>query len=625
MVITSPISRVCTAAPAAFGPVFPPAPGVTDDVVVGTDGVGSTNDGCTALTNGGAIAGNFAYVDRGACTFQVKVDNADAAGATGIVVGDNVAGRAPISMSGTADIYGLMVTLADGARIKSVGEVNMTIKASGTAPVDDSYRWLMGEDSTAFGGAIRDMWNPNCYGDPGKVTDAQYHCDTSDGGGVHTNSGVPNHGYSLLVDGGTFNGVAVTGIGLDKAAAIYFRAMEQYQTPTTDFADHADALETACTDLIGEPFRQLTTAPNVVPVNLGQIAASDCTQVGNVIEAVELRTEPVQCNFQPILKPGTAPKVACGNGFNATKLFTEDFGDGLAGWTASHEIVYPGGGHLPWVADNTAPGGHAGGTARGVGTDDGQCTQAAGDFSSRDSITSAEIGLPAGTQGLRLTFDHYIASEFEYDGGNVKFSVNGGAFQAVPASAYTFNPPNAVFEETNPMAGQDGFSGTDGGEVTSTWGQSQINLDALKVKGGDKLRLRFDFGRDGCGGLDGWYVDNVTVEGCVPKGTPPVPPGPPVPVDSTTVLRIKDKKPEFREDFKAKVKVKAEGVAPRGKVKLLADGKKVGKGRLNAKGKVIIKVTKNLKPGKYKVVAKYRGSSTVEPSKDKVKIRIRRR
>ena len=65
----------------------------------------------------------------------------------------------------------------------------------------------MGEDSTAFGGAIRDMWAPTCHGDPGKVSDAEYYCATDDGGGVHSNSGVPNHGYALLVDGGTYNGV----------------------------------------------------------------------------------------------------------------------------------------------------------------------------------------------------------------------------------------------------------------------------------------------------------------------------------------------------------------------------------------------------------------------------------
>ena len=69
---------------------------------------------------------------------------------------------------------------------------------------------------------------------------------------MHTNSGVPNHGYALLVDGGTYNGQTVSGIGLDKAAHIYWRAQSVYQTPTTNFADHADALEASCTDLIGQ-------------------------------------------------------------------------------------------------------------------------------------------------------------------------------------------------------------------------------------------------------------------------------------------------------------------------------------------------------------------------------------
>ena len=68
---------------------------------------------------------------------------------------------------------------------------------------------------------------------------------------MHRNSGVPNHGYALLVDGGMFNGPDVTGIGLTKAAHIYWRAQTVYQTPTTDFTDHADALKTSCADLIG--------------------------------------------------------------------------------------------------------------------------------------------------------------------------------------------------------------------------------------------------------------------------------------------------------------------------------------------------------------------------------------
>ena len=37
----------------------------------------------------GAVAGNFAYVDRGTCALAAKADNAENAGATGIVVGNN--------------------------------------------------------------------------------------------------------------------------------------------------------------------------------------------------------------------------------------------------------------------------------------------------------------------------------------------------------------------------------------------------------------------------------------------------------------------------------------------------------------------------------------------------------
>ena len=40
-----------------------------------------------------------------------------------------------------------------------------------------------------------------------RCRDAEYKCSADDNGGVHGNSGVPNHAYALLVDGGTYNGV----------------------------------------------------------------------------------------------------------------------------------------------------------------------------------------------------------------------------------------------------------------------------------------------------------------------------------------------------------------------------------------------------------------------------------
>ena len=91
----------------------------------------STTDGCTApFTNAAAISGKWAYIDRGTCGFQAKVDNAKAAGAVGIVVGDNAPDRVPGSMAGTSTIYGVMVTQADGTRIKGAATtVTATVQA----------------------------------------------------------------------------------------------------------------------------------------------------------------------------------------------------------------------------------------------------------------------------------------------------------------------------------------------------------------------------------------------------------------------------------------------------------------------------------------------------------------
>src|SRR5262249_49119435 len=53
---------------AAFGsPV--PAAGITGDVVLAQDGVGVSTDACEPLTNGAAVTGHIALVDRGTCTF----------------------------------------------------------------------------------------------------------------------------------------------------------------------------------------------------------------------------------------------------------------------------------------------------------------------------------------------------------------------------------------------------------------------------------------------------------------------------------------------------------------------------------------------------------------------------
>jgi Zn-dependent metalloprotease len=525
------IAQTCPAGGSTtFGPSLTATGPITGDVVVGTDvdedGAGTVNtttDGCSPLNNAASVAGKIAIVDRGQCGFTVKVKNAQNAGAVAVVVADNLVGP-PAAMGGTdatITIPAVRITKSHGQLIKTAlatQTVNVTL---GDALKTDSYRWLIGEKTTAIGagGALRDMWTPTCYGNPGKVSDVQYFCSATatsatDQGGVHSNSGVPNHGYALLVDGGTYNATTVTGIGLTKAAHIYYQAMANYQTPVTDFADHADALDTACADLIGQPLTNLSVATDDSTVSGQTITANDCAQVSAMAQAVELRQDPVQCGFAKLFNPAT-PTNGCGADTTKKTSLREDFEDGLTGWTLS-------GGILPWTASTSLPTGNkpAGSTKAAFAPDPNTTVCTGGGSTGTSSLTSPTITVGAADHvagSALLSFDHSVALEPGYDGGQVQVAVNGGAPATVPAAAYTFNKPVVTLlssGNTNPMAGQVAFNGSDGGSLSADWGTSIIDLSQLGVVNGDSIQVTFLLGRDVCGGMVGWWVDNVVVTTC---------------------------------------------------------------------------------------------------------------
>jgi Zn-dependent metalloprotease len=517
----SPVAGSYASQAAAFGPPLTSA-GVTGTVVLADNGSGGTL-GCTAsggISNTVAISGNVALIDRGICTFAEKVKNAQNAGAIAVIIANNAASGLP-GMGGsdaTIVIPSLGVTKGAGDAIKANSPLSATLRSkSGTT--DNSYRWLMGEDSSAFGGAIRDMWEPNCYGDPSKVTDtAFYICDSSDNGGVHTNSGVSNHTFALLVDGGSFNGYTVTAIGLTKAAHLYWRAEDIYQTPTTDFADHADALTTSCNDLVaaGANLPALSTSISTTVLSGQVFTTTDCVQVAQAIAATELRTPPAQCNFQPLLNPSTP--ALCSAGTVPVTFFADTF-EAPSGWTVTHTDVYSAT-NYEWVRRGSLPNGRTGQAffaADEVGA--GNCSGGIGDVSRVVYLTSPSIAVPTSTTALRLAFDHWMATEALWDGGNVWISVNGGVWQPISTTNFTFNPYNANINtvgqgNTNPLAGQRGFTGSDGGEVTGSWGTSLLNLQNYAAPG-DSIQLRYALGTDGCSGLEGWYVDDVEAYYCV--------------------------------------------------------------------------------------------------------------
>jgi hypothetical protein len=113
---------------AGFGPAVP-AGGLTGDLVLANDGVDTASDACDPLTND--LTGKIALIDRGACTFVLKAQNAEAAGAIGVIIANNQPGDTPIGLggSGAVGIPTVSATLDGGAFLRFFPDTNVTIGA----------------------------------------------------------------------------------------------------------------------------------------------------------------------------------------------------------------------------------------------------------------------------------------------------------------------------------------------------------------------------------------------------------------------------------------------------------------------------------------------------------------
>lgn len=112
----------------AFGTASFGAPATAEtfggEIALGDDGddaggAGTVNDGCEPIVSD--VAGKIALVDRGACTFVTKALNAQAAGATGLIVA-NTLGRTEFNLGGTDNsitIPTVGISNADGDAIKA--------------------------------------------------------------------------------------------------------------------------------------------------------------------------------------------------------------------------------------------------------------------------------------------------------------------------------------------------------------------------------------------------------------------------------------------------------------------------------------------------------------------------
>lgn len=361
-----------------------------------------------------------------------------------------------------SDIFGETIDLTDGVGNDAAG-----------------VRWKLGEDLP--NGAIRDMMNPNLYGNPGKMSDSSYfYCYSSgatggDHGGVHENSGIPNHAYALMVDGGTYNNTTISGIGLTKAAKVEYRALTIYLTSGSGFADDFNSLIQSCTDLVGT----------------AGITANDCSQVAKALQAVEMS------NTWPCVDAThTPPQCSTGTPLN---VFLDTFETATSNWTAANSFG-------TW---NSFSSGFA---KTGKYMAYGEDPEGTSDH--RLTMTNA-VAVPS---NAFLYFDH--AYEFEngllsYDGGVLEYTTNNGSTWNDAGSlidggqAYDGTITN-FFD--NPLGGRSGF-------VDSSYGYTGTRLNLASLAG-QNVKFRFRIGSDYSDGSLGWVVDNFAIYTCtsVPSG-----------------------------------------------------------------------------------------------------------
>lgn len=370
-----------------------------------------------------------------------------------------------------SDIFGEYMDLANGA-------------GTDTA----ATRWQIGEDLPI--GAIRDMQDPTTFGDPDRMQSTLYTADAgeTDAGGVHVNSGVANKAAYLMADGDTFNGQTVTGLGIDKSAAIWYRVAANYLGSASDYADLGAALNQACDDLIG-----------TIPKNAGggtsasgAFTAANCTEASQAVLATEMA-------LQPATAGASAPHApVCTSGTPANVFFDDLENTASGNWTSAGIS-----GVNAWYYPQTTYPAPFDPTYATSGT-----TNIFGDDfpTSSDSFIRMTNGVALPANAF-LHFAHAYGFQDNEDGGVLEYSTTGAGGPWVDAgSLATHNGYNGTIAAGNPLAGRQAFTAESNGYI-----QSRYNLSTL---GGQTARFRFRLGTDITTYNYGWYIDDVRIFTC---------------------------------------------------------------------------------------------------------------
>lgn len=157
-----------------------------------------------------------------------------------------------LDVAGHEMSHGVIQTTANLEYRNESGALNESFADVFGAMIDRDD-WKIGDDvanpNFFLSGTMRDMADPhnggNSLNDNGwqpKHYNERY-TGSQDNGGVHINSGIPNHAYYLFA--------TASGVGKDKAEKVFYRALNNYLVASSQFVDLRVATMQAAADLYG--------------------------------------------------------------------------------------------------------------------------------------------------------------------------------------------------------------------------------------------------------------------------------------------------------------------------------------------------------------------------------------
>lgn len=372
----------------------------------------------------------------------------------------------------TENTAGLVYESQSGALNESYSDI--------FAALIDRDNWTIGEEvvkSPPFPAPfMRSLEDPNMDGlyDPnnplrgvGQPASVSEYADLplsrrADNGGVHINSGIPNHAAYLVAQA----------IGREKMEQIYYRTLTQYLSPESDFFDHARATVRAAQDLY-----------SAAEVNAVRQAFA---QVGIDVGGSDNVPQPEDQGQPQQPPPGTPPAPSPQLPAGCSEAVVNGTFEQNGGWTEVSDANAA-------LIDDELP--HSGKRGAWLGGTDQEPLQ----------YIYQDVRLPANATSIQLSYYRLIHQELTgvlgLFGGEATFTV---------ALANTSGDIVGTIEELSSTQGDD------------KWKQTRVDLRKFA---GKTVRLTFA-AENPRGNVSSMFVDDVTLAVCTSGSGPGSPPAP---------------------------------------------------------------------------------------------------